>query len=152
MTQLLISVRSAVEALEALAGGADWIDVKEPRRGSLGAADVSVMREVIAAVAGQTPVSAALGELLDSETPQFHSFIESLPTGLNFAKFGLAGCARRSDWRTQWQAAIQRLPHSIQPVAVVYADHHAAAARHVLEYFASPAVADVKLRHSMQLV
>ena len=29
---------------------------------------------------------------------------------------------------------------------------HAAAARHVLEYFASPAVADVKLRHSMQLV
>ena len=36
---LLVSVRSAAEALSALAGGADVIDVKEPNRGSLGAAD-----------------------------------------------------------------------------------------------------------------
>ena len=36
---LLVSVRSAAEALAALAGGADVIDVKEPNQGSLGAAD-----------------------------------------------------------------------------------------------------------------
>ena len=36
MTRLLVSVRSAEEAEIALAGGADVIDVKEPRRGALG--------------------------------------------------------------------------------------------------------------------
>ena len=36
---LLVSVRSADEAIAALAGGADVIDVKEPNRGALGAAD-----------------------------------------------------------------------------------------------------------------
>jgi uncharacterized protein (UPF0264 family) len=38
MTRLLVSVRDAWEAGEAAAGGADLIDVKEPRFGSLGAA------------------------------------------------------------------------------------------------------------------
>ena len=36
MTRLLVSVRSAAEALAALAGDADLIDVKEPAGGSLG--------------------------------------------------------------------------------------------------------------------
>ena len=35
----LVSVRSPEEALAALEGGADLIDVKEPSRGPLGAAD-----------------------------------------------------------------------------------------------------------------
>jgi uncharacterized protein (UPF0264 family) len=38
MTGLLVSVRDAAEAADALAGGADLIDVKEPNAGSLGAA------------------------------------------------------------------------------------------------------------------
>ena len=36
MTKLLVSVRDAAEAIDALAGGADLIDVKEPLAGSLG--------------------------------------------------------------------------------------------------------------------
>ena len=39
MSRLLVSVRSAAEAEVALGAGADLIDVKEPSRGSLGAAD-----------------------------------------------------------------------------------------------------------------
>ncbi len=42
MTRLLVSVRSAAEAEIALSAGADLIDVKEPSRGSLGAADPAV--------------------------------------------------------------------------------------------------------------
>ena len=38
MTELLISVRNPSEALTALEGGADWIDVKEPDNGALGKA------------------------------------------------------------------------------------------------------------------
>src|SRR5207244_7336185 len=46
MTGLLVSVRSAAEAETALAGGADVVDVKEPRRGALGPADPSVWKQV----------------------------------------------------------------------------------------------------------
>src|SRR5437763_1899892 len=62
---LQVSVRSAAEAESALAGGADLIDVKEPSRGPLGAADAAVIRDVITAVAGRRPVSAALAGSLD---------------------------------------------------------------------------------------
>ena len=59
---LLVSVRNAVEAEVALGGGADWIDVKEPTRGALGAADPQTIQSVIQTVAGRTPVSVAVGE------------------------------------------------------------------------------------------
>ena len=65
MTALLVSVRSAAEAEAALAGGAALIDVKEPARGALGRADDAVIADVVRAVAGRAPVSAALGELRD---------------------------------------------------------------------------------------
>ena len=52
MTQLLVSVRDAAEALFAVAAGADLIDVKEPSRGPLGAPDRQTLDAVLAAVAG----------------------------------------------------------------------------------------------------
>ena len=52
MTALLVSVRSAAEALTALAGGAALIDAKEPASGSLGRADDAVIRDIVTAVAG----------------------------------------------------------------------------------------------------
>jgi len=60
MAALLVSVRSAAEALAALAGGAAVIDVKEPSRGPLGRADGDVWRAVLAAVsqAGAAPAHA----------------------------------------------------------------------------------------------
>src|SRR5205085_11196960 len=46
--KLLVSVRSAAEATLALRGGADWIDVKDPTRGSLGAATMATICDVAA--------------------------------------------------------------------------------------------------------
>ena len=43
--RLLVSVRSLDEAVEAISGGCDILDVKEPGRGSLGMAD---LREIVA--------------------------------------------------------------------------------------------------------
>jgi uncharacterized protein (UPF0264 family) len=118
MAGLLVSVRSAAEALIALDGGASIIDVKEPSRGSLGRADEATIAEVVRAVAGRRPVSAALGELLDDPPPPTVS-------GLAYAKWGLAGCGAKADWSAQLAAASTRLRerHPIcQPVAVAYAD------------------------------
>jgi len=123
---LLISVRSAAEAQIALAGGADVIDVKEPKRGSLGAADAAVVKAIVAVVAGRLPVSVAAGEILHG-AESCRSNPNSVD-GVSFVKFGLAGCSTRDDWAPRWRSAISRQPQCVQPVAVVYADWCASSA------------------------
>ena len=48
--KLLISVRSVDEALQAAEGGADFIDLKEPRLGALGALPLATIRSCVAAL------------------------------------------------------------------------------------------------------
>jgi uncharacterized protein (UPF0264 family) len=119
VTGLLISVRDAAEAEIALAGGSDFVDVKEPLRGALGSADPRVWQGVLRIVGGRVPTSAALGELLDDSTYKCIAQCR----GFTYAKLGLAGCGRMRDWRTRWRDAIVCLPAGVQPVAVIYADH-----------------------------
>jgi uncharacterized protein (UPF0264 family) len=117
-------VRSAAEAKIALAGSADLIDVKEPRRGPLGPADPQVWAEIRNAVRGRRPLSVALGGLLDDQ-------IESLASqcaGYQFAKIGLAGCHEKAGWLARWKRAIQSLPPGTVAVPVAYADWQAARA------------------------
>ena len=123
-TGLLVSVRDASEALAALEGGADVIDIKEPRRGALGPAP-EVWEGVVTRVSGLRPVSAALGELLQwRSTP-----LPRIPEGIAWIKFGLAG-AGRVDWQELWQQKIAEVPQHVRPVLVAYADWHRAAAPH----------------------
>lgn len=120
--RLLISVRNAAEAADALAAGADLIDVKEPMRGALGMADGATICAVLAAVDGCVPTSIALGELVDEhELPE----LERLPA---YAKFGLAGAGRLADWPAMLRSAIAGLPRGVQSVAVAYADWRVASA------------------------
>jgi (5-formylfuran-3-yl)methyl phosphate synthase len=126
MTQLLVSVRSAEEANEALAGGADLIDVKEPNRGSLGRADPGVWQEVAVTITARAPLSVALGELRDLIGGKVSS--SACPESVQFAKIGLAGCAAIGDWPARWAAALEQLPAHVNRVAVSYADWRAAEA------------------------
>lgn len=132
--QLLVSVRSAGEAREAIAGGCDILDVKEPRRGSLGAASPAVIREVShAGSQSGLPVSAALGECGDWLKPEPPLEIASLAgSNLQFVKLGLAGMGRRDDWSAAWLSIIARccepFDRGPRPVAVIYADWQAARA------------------------
>ncbi|MCI0381219.1 MAG: (5-formylfuran-3-yl)methyl phosphate synthase [Gemmataceae bacterium] len=143
-TGLLVSVRSAEEAIAALAGGADIIDVKEPARGALGRADGAVIADVLRVVAGRSPVSAAMGEIVDptlrvgrehrfrpsrdregAENPRRPAHTEQLPTRsvgftLAFVKWGLAN-ARGKPWRELLRAEMQRLTAE-RLVVVAYAD------------------------------
>lgn len=66
MTALLASVRSLEEAQLAQAGGADIIDLKEPRHGALGAVAPAVTTAVTHWIDGRTPVSATVGDLFES--------------------------------------------------------------------------------------
>jgi uncharacterized protein (UPF0264 family) len=112
MTQLLVSVRSPEEALAALAGGADLIDIKEPAHGSLGRATNDTIAAIIAAVNGCAPVSAALGEWHERTAPSV-----DLPNGLSYAKWGLS--------HVRDLVSITEMKRSVRgatPVLVAYAD------------------------------
>ncbi len=90
----------------ALDGGAAIIDVKEPLRGSLGAASAERWDEVLRCVQDRVPVSVALGELTDGALPRR---LRHLPA-VNFAKVGLAGCRSLPDWVARWREALEPLP------------------------------------------
>lgn len=151
--QLLVSVRNASEAQIAADAGADIVDVKEPNAGPLGFAGAQTVRLIQQAVAGQVPVSAALGECVDWLRAGQSASGELTPVlqDLHFVKLGLAdmrssassadGSAEiHSHWIDDWRSVRnQLLPLSSKPsmpqwVAVAYADYERAAA---------PAVQDI---------
>lgn len=115
---LLVSVRSAAEALAAVLGGAAVVDVKEPDRGPLGMADPEIWQGVREAVPGVIPVSVALGDLGDwrgRPAPDRSHF-----DGLAFRKIGLAGAGR--GWVEEWRDLREAWGDGPPWVAVIYAD------------------------------
>ncbi|WP_442485689.1 (5-formylfuran-3-yl)methyl phosphate synthase [Aeoliella sp. SH292] len=118
--ELLVSVRNATEAEDALAGGADWIDVKEPAAGSLGRPSACALAEVVEVVAKRAPVSVALGELRELG---MRDEVAKLPlAGVDRVKVGLSGCRTHGGWQEELSRLITVLPSHASMVAVQYAD------------------------------
>ncbi len=116
---LLVSVRSAEEAAEALSAGADLIDVKDPARGPLGMAHHEAVAAVVAAVGRKVPVSAALGEWSPDILTAAHWHLE-LP--LAYVKWGLAGYKGGPAWGEELLETRRQVPAGVEVVAVAYAD------------------------------
>lgn len=115
---LLVSVRSAAEAREAVLGGASVIDVKEPGRGPLGMADPEVWQRVRDVVPSRIPVSVALGDMRDWRARPAPS--RSAFAGIRFRKMGLAG--EGAGWQERWSALRDAWGDGPTWVAVIYAD------------------------------
>jgi uncharacterized protein (UPF0264 family) len=117
--RLLVSVRDLPEAQAALAGGAAVIDVKEPSRGPLGAADPATLHAIADAMPPAVCLSAALGELGEWPAAQ----LADLPLArLRFVKCGLA---HQADWQPRLlrlREQLARIEPACQLVAVAYAD------------------------------
>ena len=91
MTELLISVRNPSEALTALEGGADWIDVKEPDNGALGKASNETLVAVANALPLNTKLSAALGEAGEFK---IENNLSSALQGYKLAKIGISNTSK----------------------------------------------------------
>ncbi|WZP00031.1 (5-formylfuran-3-yl)methyl phosphate synthase [Isosphaeraceae bacterium EP7] len=118
MAGLLVSVRSAAEALAAIAGGVTVLDVKEPDRGPLGRADPEVWAAVARLAPAGIPVSVALGELREWDKqppPRSESW-----AGITYRKLGLAGSG--PDGTAAWMTLRQAWGPGPRWVAVAYAD------------------------------
>ncbi len=117
--RLLLSVRNAAEAEIGVTHGADYIDVKEPRRGPLGRVDPATVASVVSTVGGRRPVSVALGELREWEPDGGE--LDSLQ-GVDRVKVGLSGCANSPDWEFRMKEIARALSEDAGLVAVQYAD------------------------------
>jgi uncharacterized protein (UPF0264 family) len=110
--QLLVSVRNPEEALAAAAGGADFIDLKEPGAGALGGLPSPVIRAVVAALRGAGhahEISATIGDWAMDDVPAILARVaEVAACGVDIVKVGvlpapgaaavidaLAGCGAR---------------------------------------------------------
>lgn len=88
-TGMLASVTSCTEALIALEGGADIIDLKNPALGALGALDDNTIRSVVAAVAGRVPVSATVGDLVEMDAGRIGRAVEQMADNrVDYVKVG----------------------------------------------------------------
>jgi uncharacterized protein (UPF0264 family) len=131
--QLLVSVANSIEARQAVAGGADLIDAKDPQTGALGAVPLATLREIHAAVSGSRLVTAAVGDASDEETVERTAF-EYGATGVAFVKVGFAGIDTRARVERLVSAAVRgmRINGAGSVVAVAYADDAAMAVDRML--------------------
>jgi uncharacterized protein (UPF0264 family) len=127
--RLLVSVRSADEVSAALVGGADIIDVKEPSRGTLGAADPRVVAAIAAEVPSAIALSIALG---DPDAASVRSVVGRLAlrreAGDVILKLGFAGATDEAEMTARLSAAISGSSSPTKLVAVAYADWQRAGA------------------------
>jgi len=120
--RLLVSVVSAVEARHALAGGADIVDVKDPREGALGAPSPVVLSEVVRAVDGAAPVSVALGDLPDLPHTAALAARGAAASGAAYVKVGLRGVRSLDRAVAMMEAVIDAVGDEVAVIAVSYAD------------------------------
>jgi uncharacterized protein (UPF0264 family) len=140
--RLLVSVRNQEEAIAAIQGGADIIDVKEPHHGSLGRAATNVIRSIadMLRLSHRTiRLSVALGELTEltaaGNLTRHEISISLAPRSGSFLKIGLAGTASQNagGWQNQLLSIREEIGFSNRWVAVAYADHIRAASPTPLE-------------------
>ncbi|HWQ82959.1 MAG TPA: (5-formylfuran-3-yl)methyl phosphate synthase [Anaerolineales bacterium] len=121
--RLMISVVSSEEAQEALDGGAEILDVKNPVEGSLGAQVPGVIRAITELAGGRVQVSAAIGDLPNLPGTAALAALGAAMCGADFVKVGLQGPRTSAEAVAVLGAvkdALQGLPTVV--IAGAYAD------------------------------
>jgi len=94
MTSLLASVCSVAEAHAAAAAGADLIDLKDPRRGALGALPLHEIAAIVAHLRAHwpgKPISATIGDVPSQQVDIIaQRTLETAGTGVDYVKVGIA--------------------------------------------------------------
>jgi len=93
MMRLLVSVRDVPEALLAAQGGADFIDLKEPRDGALGGLPTAKIAAIVRALREQgsrLPISATIGDLPMSDLGAILERVDAVAAcGVDYVKVGI---------------------------------------------------------------
>lgn len=123
--KLLISAVDEKEAREAIQGGAEIIDVKNPKEGALGASFPWVIRRIKEIAPETVEVSCTLGDVPNLPGATSLAALGAATTGVNYIKAGLNGIKTEEDavflMKNVARAARECNP-SIKIVATGFAD------------------------------
>ncbi len=122
MMRMLVSVRDVPEALLAAQGGADFIDLKEPRDGALGglpsetiAAIVRALREQGSRLPRRLPISATIGDLPMTDLGAILARVDAVAAcGVDYVKVGIERVAQAATVLD----ALANSGHAVVPVFI----------------------------------
>ena len=97
MARLLVSVRDAKEAGEAVEAGAQLVDFNDPAAGALGALEPREIRAGIIAVQGRCATSASIGDLPVEPEALEPAVARVVETFVTYVRVGLWASARRAE-------------------------------------------------------
>ena len=120
--RLLVSPMNMEEAHAALAGGADILDVKNPKEGSLGANFPWVIRSVADLARGKVPVSATIGDMEFKPGTASLAALGAASSGADYVKAGLLG-VKTCDQAEEIVRAVKDLDPKKKVVASGYSDY-----------------------------
>ncbi|MHA1593260.1 MAG: (5-formylfuran-3-yl)methyl phosphate synthase [Candidatus Baldrarchaeia archaeon] len=125
MALLLVSPMDLEEAREAVEGGADIIDVKNPREGSLGANFPWIIRMIRENIPRHIPVSATVGDVPNLPGTVSLAALGAAVSGADIIKVGLFGVKNVDDAIFLMKSvvrAVKEYNSRILVVAAGYAD------------------------------
>ncbi|MDO9046011.1 MAG: (5-formylfuran-3-yl)methyl phosphate synthase [Methanobacteriaceae archaeon] len=124
---LLISPINTDEALEAIEGGADIVDVKNPKEGSLGASFPWIIKSVREMTPEDMLVSATLGDVPYKPGTVSLAAMGALVSGADYIKVGLYGTKNYGEALEVMENVVRTVRENSSDVVVVasgYADAH----------------------------
>lgn len=125
--KLLVSVVSEKEVIPAVEGGADIVDVKNPREGALGANFPHVIRRVRELTPPELAVSATIGDVPNLPGTVALAGLGATICGVQYVKVGLFGIQDRPDavfLLKEVCRAVRGHDPGIRIIAAAYADAH----------------------------
>ncbi|MGE0485820.1 MAG: (5-formylfuran-3-yl)methyl phosphate synthase [Gammaproteobacteria bacterium] len=111
MNAVLASVTDVFEAELVVDCGVDWVDIKNPAAGALGAAATPVIADIVRQVRGRRPVSATIGDTWVTPDVIPSRVAACAATGVDYVKAGLD--ARSPDAETRRLVAVAATHHPL---------------------------------------
>lgn len=140
MTAMLASVRNLDEATLVAAGGVDWIDLKEPADGALGAVPIEVIASVARRYVASHRLSATIGDCWDTPALIPQRVAAAAAAGAQYVKVGAWAAAPDAALLAALRAACE-IP--AQVIVVCFAE--AAPAPDALDALAATGIVGVML-------
>ena len=125
--ELLVSAINLDEAKEALTGGADILDIKNPREGSLGANFSWVIKQISTYVNKSKVISTTVGDVDYKPGTVSLAALGCAVSGSDYVKVGLYGTKDYSQAKEVMDAVVRTIndyDESITVVACGYADYY----------------------------
>lgn len=123
--KLLVSPVDEQEALETILGGADIVDVKNPKEGALGANFPWIIKRIRAITPKNIEVSCTIGDLPNLPGSVSLAALGAATTGVNYVKASLYGIRTKEDAINLMQNVVKSVKdynNSIKVVVAGYAD------------------------------